>query len=373
MKRKIIFCLISVITLISTGFKSDKIKISGDMKIEGNFNASLYITGSDHSSKVIATAKVVDGKFSFEIDPVSVPTMANIGFNGSAHRIILENEDVTIKYSREAGYEINGGFYNNLIFGWENSEEAKQINLQMYKQYAGVDFKAMSAKDMESYKSMSVNLRNRQQQIRKDYLSSLYSHKDPYVRLFAVIESYNTSDKEIEVLNSIKGELSDNPDLQRLLKIRADADKRADIKKRLIIGADFIDIKAVTISGKDVNLANTIKQNKFTLLEFWASWCHPCREEMKKLPGVYAAYKEKGFEIFSFSIDSSRDAWEKASSEMDIPWINAYSDKNGVDHIAEVYAIESIPKNFLLDQDGKIVALNIRADQLKIFLDERLK
>ncbi len=373
MQRKIIFCLISVITLISTGFKSNKIIISGDINVEGNFDATLNVTGSDFSSKVIATAKAVNGKFSFEIDPVSVPTMASIGLNGSSHRIILENEDVTIKYSREAGYEINGGFYNNLIFGWENSEEAKQINSQMYKQSAGVDFNAMSAKDMESYKSMSVNLRNKLQQIRKNHLSSLYSHKDPYVRLFAVIESYSTSDKEIEILNSIKGELPDNADLQRLLKIRADSDKRSEIKKKLIVGAGFIDINAVTISDINVNLADIIKQNKFTLLEFWASWCHPCREEMKKLPGVYAAYKEKGFEIFSFSIDSSRDAWLKASSEMDIKWINAYSDKSGVEHVAEIYAIEAIPKNFLLDKDGKIVALNIRADHLKIFLDEKIK
>ena len=373
MKRKIIFCLISVITLISTGFKSDKTVISGDLKTGDNFEASLCITSNDFTSKVIATTKVVNGKFSFEIDPMSVPTMANIRFNHSTRRIILEKEDVTIKYSREAGYEIQGGFYNNLIFGWENSEEAKEINLQMYKQSVGVDFKSMSAEEKERYKSMSINLRDRQQQIRKNYLLSLYSHKDPYVRLFAVIESYNTSDKEIEILNSIKGELYDNADLQRLLKIRADADIRADIKKRLIIGADFIDINAVTISDKKVNLANTIKQNKFTLLEFWASWCHPCREEMKKLPGVYATYKEKGFEIFSFSVDSSRDDWLSASSEMDVKWINAYSDKSGVDHITDTYAIEAIPKNFLLDKDGKIVALNIRADHLKIFLEEKLK
>lgn len=373
MKRTLIFCLISVITIISSGFKNDKIIITGDLKTGGNFDVYLNTTAGENSSRNTIMTKATNGKFSFEIDPVSVPTIAKIAFCGSDHTIILENKNISFSYSRESGYEIRGGFYNDLLFGWENSDEAKQINLQMYNLYKNTDIKSLSDKESEHFTSMSQNLRGKLVQLKKSCLNNLYTHKDPYVKLFAVIESGNRSDKEFEVLSGIREELPANADLQRIFKDKADVDKRAEIKKKLIVGADFIDMNAETISNTEVNLAKTIKQNKLTLLEFWASWCHPCREEMKKMPEVYTKFKSKGFEIFSFSMDEKKEAWQNASSNMDIPWINSSSDKTGIDQIAKIYAIDAIPKNFLLDQNGKIVALNIKADQLKPFLEEKLK
>ncbi len=373
MKRFYLLTLLTLTTLINTAFKEDKIVISGDFKTGGNFDVYLNTTAGENSSKNAIMTKATNGKFSFEIDPVSVPTIAKIAFCGSSHTIILENKNINVFYSREAGYEIRGGFYNDLLFGWENSDEAKQISLQMYDLYKNTDIKSLSDKESENFTSMSKNLRGKFAQLKKSYLNNLYSHKDPYVKLFAVIESESRSDKEFEVLSGIRKELPANADLQRIFKDKADADKRTEIKKKLIVGADFIDINAVTISNTEANLAKIIKKNKLTLLEFWASWCHPCREEMKKMPEVYTKFKSKGFEIFSFSVDEKMEAWQNASSNMDIPWINSSSDKSGVEHVAEIYAIDAIPKNFLLDQNGKIVALNIKAEQLKLFLEEKLK
>jgi thiol-disulfide isomerase/thioredoxin len=204
-------------------------------------------------------------------------------------------------------------------------------------------------------------------------MRSLYSHNDPYVRLFAVMESHSNTDRELEILSDVKEKIPVSFDLLKLQKNRADQQRRNEIKRGLVIGSEFKDFKAFTISGDEVKLSASIVKNEYLLLEFWASWCHPCREEMKKLPAVYREFKDKGFEIFSFSIDSSEEAWKSASSVMDIPWINAYSDKAGISYVSEIYAIESIPKNFLLDRSGKIVALNIKSDQLAVFLKERLK
>jgi thiol-disulfide isomerase/thioredoxin len=376
MKKIIIF---STILLVLFSFRTNKIVITGDLGISSDtgknlgFDVSLFITAEDFSSKKLATAKCIDGKFTFEVDPVDSPKMAYISYNGSGHNIILENHDVKLIYRRDSGYKIEGGVYNNLIFKWESSEESVKINRDLYDLNMRSDIKTLSPEQANSYKSCNTSNRDRLVQLRREHMRSLYSHNDPYIRLFAVMESHSNTDRELEILSEVKEKIPVSFDLLKLQKNRADQQRRNEIKRGLVIGSEYKDFKAFTISGDAVKLSASIVKNEYLLLEFWASWCHPCREEMKKLPAVYREFKDKGFEIFSFSIDSSEEAWKSASSVMDIPWINAYSDKAGISNVSEIYAIESIPKNFLLDRSGKIVALNIKSDQLAIFLKERLK
>jgi thiol-disulfide isomerase/thioredoxin len=376
MRKVIIF---STILLILFSFRTNKIVINGDLGVSSEsgknlgFDVSLFITAEDLSSNKIATAKCTDGKFTFEVDPVDSPKMAYISYNGSGHNIILENHDVKLIYRRDSGYKIEGGVYNNLIFEWESSEESVRINRELYDLSMSTDIKSLSPEQANSYKSSNTSNRNRLTQLRREHMRSLYSHNDPYVRLFAVMESYSNTDREMEILSEVKEKIPASFDLLKLQKNRADQQRRNEIKRGLAIGSEFKDFNAFTISGDEVKLSASIVKNEYLLLEFWASWCHPCREEMKKLPAVYREFKDKGFEILSFSIDSAEDAWKSASSVMDIPWINAYSDKAGISNVSEIYAIESIPKNFLLDRSGKIVALNIKSDQLAVFLKKRLK
>ena len=133
--KKIIILLTILLVLFS--FRTSKIVITVDLGVSSEtgknieFDVSLFITGEDFSSKKIATTKCIDGKFTFEVDPVDSPKMAYISYNGSGHNIILENHDVKLTYRRDSGYKIEGGVYNSLIFEWESSDESIKLNIAL--------------------------------------------------------------------------------------------------------------------------------------------------------------------------------------------------------------------------------------------------
>ena len=116
-------------------------------------------------------------------------------------------------------------------------------------------------------------------------------------------------------------------------------------------------------------------RGKFVLLDFWASWCKPCRLENPNLVKAYDAYKNKAFEIVSVSLDQpdKKTEWLKAISDDHLNWINVSDLQFWNNSAAKKYEIQAIPANFLLDPTGKIIAVNLRGEELDRILLEYLK
>ncbi len=152
-----------------------------------------------------------------------------------------------------------------------------------------------------------------------------------------------------------------------------DAGKARAAKSRVGVGSPMNSFYAETLDKQAISLGDVCsqKEHKLVLLEFWASWCGPCRSEIPHMKEAYAEYNKKGFEIFSFTIDDSRAAWERASKEEDLPWIDSgMGTKTGP---KELYGVTGVPANFLIDTTtGKIVATNLRGDKLTEKLKELL-
>ncbi len=150
-----------------------------------------------------------------------------------------------------------------------------------------------------------------------------------------------------------------------------EAGKSRVAKSRVVVGSTMNSFYSETIAGKAVSLKEVCSktENKYVLLEFWASWCGPCRSEIPHMKEAYSEYNPKGFEIFSFTIDDSRSDWEKASKEENLPWIDSgMGTKTGPQ---ELYGVTGVPANFLIDTStGKIIALNLRGDKLTEKLKE---
>ena len=156
-----------------------------------------------------------------------------------------------------------------------------------------------------------------------------------------------------------------NYDLTRQLVNKVNA------TKRIAIGAIAPGFVSTDTGGKKIDLKRY--RGKYTLVEFWASWCAPCREESPTLVRLYNAYKDKGFAMLSVSIDKDTAQWKNAVRKDGYTWANV-CDLNGYGGpTAALYTVTAIPNSFLLDKDGKIIAKNLRGKDLESKLAELMK
>lgn len=123
--------------------------------------------------------------------------------------------------------------------------------------------------------------------------------------------------------------------------------------------------------GKDISLSSF--RGKIVLVDFWASWCRPCRAMIPKLKDLYAKYHVTGFEILSVSADASPGAWKKALAQEQMSWqqvIDSYADGNEFGNLWLQYKIAAVPYAILLDKDGKVMAIDPTEKEMEIFLQQ---
>jgi peroxiredoxin len=140
---------------------------------------------------------------------------------------------------------------------------------------------------------------------------------------------------------------------------------------RLVIGGTLADFSAKTPDGKVIKLSDF--RGKYVLLDFWASWCIPCRAEFPYLKKAYTRFKNKNFEILGYSIDNDKSLWVSSIENDDVPWINLSNLVGSSDPIALDYQIFAIPANFLIGPDGKVIAVNLRGELLESQLEKFIK
>ncbi|MDL2223417.1 TlpA family protein disulfide reductase, partial [Bacteroidales bacterium OttesenSCG-928-M11] len=148
---------------------------------------------------------------------------------------------------------------------------------------------------------------------------------------------------------------------------------RIEIEKKTAKGSPFIEISGLDLNGKEVYLSEYVGKGKIVYLDFWASWCGPCRRSMPGLVEIYEKYKDKDFEIVGVSLDNNKDSWEKATKEDRITWPQFSNLEGWQEPAAQAYGVNFVPFTILFDKEGHIVDKNLSKDKLATYLEEHLK
>jgi thiol-disulfide isomerase/thioredoxin len=152
-------------------------------------------------------------------------------------------------------------------------------------------------------------------------------------------------------------------------KLIASTNNSPDVASVSGVGAEVPEISLPTPAGDTIKLSST--RGSVVLLDFWAAWCAPCRQENPNLVKAFNQYNKKGFTIYQVSLDKTKEAWMKGIQEDNLgKWIHVSDVQYWNSIVVPLYKIESIPTNYLLDKEGRVLARNLRGEQLQLKLAE---
>jgi peroxiredoxin len=227
---------------------------------------------------------------------------------------------------------------------------------------------ARMRKDKKGMKDLEDQY-NQIEKDRTDYmLGYVKRHNKNVVSPYIILSnSYGLSLEQLETAtNSIDTSLNKN---QNLIYLK----NRVATLKRVAVGQPYVDFTLDDVNGKPVSLSSVVKAHKYTLVDFWASWCMPCRAENPNVVKAYNEFKDKGFTVFGVSFDKDHSKWVDAIKKDGLVWTQVSDLKFWSSAAGKLYGVQSIPHNVLVGPNGKIVAEDLRGDALTSKLKELLK
>ena len=336
---------------------------------------------SEPDPGVLAKAPIgPDGRFRLEV-PVEAPRVVSFyvenaeGPEGqrwgrvSGLRFILEPGELNLKMSSSSRFVVRGGYYNDAVYNsWRLSDRYLAADAEYQELKRPVE--GASKGEEEDRWDRMIEAQRRVTMLEMEGTSKVArTHPDPRVRRIAIESAWLFGPWMLEALRSLAQLTPDDPWVVERLAGAEAAEERWAQEKHLGVGDMCLDFTGETLAGESVQLAQVRADNRYVLLDFWASWCGSCRVEFPHMMEAYELFSDQGFEIVSFTIDEDREAWEVASAEEDLPWIDV--GMGPAAGAAAAYNVRGVPDSYLIDAGtGEIVATDLRRHQLRRKLED---
>lgn len=363
--KKILFFFGAVGLLVSCDkTPSNQYDITGEV-LGLEEGTKVYLKKNVNDTYEIAdSTEVRNGKFEF-VGSTDELRHAELDFGDlkSALSFILENGKIHIKFdtnSREK-LSLSGTKNNDTYAEFNNTLFDKNAALNKFREDANTLFEEASAsgnaKVMDSL--MGVN-RKHEEEYSTYLVDYMKEHKDTYIAghilNYAAKVGLVEPEEALEIYNAFPTEIKETEHARN-------AKTFLDEVLKVSIGQIAPDFSAPNPEGKIVSLKESL--GKVTIIDFWAAWCGPCRIENPNVVRIYEKFHDQGLNIIGVSLDRDEASWKKAIADDKLTWTQISNLAYWNDPIAKEYSIKGIPATFILDAEGKIVARNLRGEELE--------
>lgn len=350
--------LILLLVILWSGFTlsaQEGFKITGNLG--GTLGGKLILVGTGQQGNVgLGETLMENGSFRFEgkVDGM-MPAYILTEQQQLVVTLMLENTDYAI-VAGESGIEVRGGGEAQAVLSQYDAvnrvvlREKMKMEQEMQAAYASQNQMKLQALQQQFAKVM--------EETGKQQAALFAAHKDSPVTAFVIASSMGQMDyASLRPLYDGLGETAKNSPFGQAIA------RQLEVFKQVEVGAVAPDFQGTTIEGETVSLHGI--NAKLKLVDFWASWCKPCREEMPDVAKLYKKYHDKGLEIVGVSLDEKKEEWVKASRDDKITWVNLSDLLGGRSPIAALYVVRAIPQTFLLDGENRIIAKGLHKKDLE--------
>lgn len=372
MRKILILCILFVIA--SCGDDKEGYVISGTVEnaAEGQEIFVSELNESNTQTVAVDTVTVKDGKFTLDLPEKDAPAISFLTLKGSRGNVlyIADNTPISFTLYPDSLYasKVSGGRDNEILYNY--LEKIKETNRKMGETRNEMR-NAFTSKDTAKLASLQLT----QQQIAEEDKSNkkdlVSNNPNSIVSLMVLQDMLNSQMYSSSELNELYENLSAEVKKTSLAKL---LEQNLENLSATAVGSKAPDFSAETPEGTELSLSEAL--GEVTLVDFWASWCKPCRVENPNIVKVYKKYHDKGFNIIQVSLDrpGQKDKWVQAIEEDNLEeWNHVSNLMFWQDPIAAQYGVRAIPAAFLLDKEGNIVAKNLRGKELEEKVAELLK
>lgn len=359
--------------------KDNEYEITG--VIDPSFNGKkVYLEeqGGFMGSVPLDTAVVENGKFIFK-GTATEPAMKLIGIEGKEMDgkvfFILEEGEIEIKVDKDTLFNsIQGGTLNN-----EKMHEYFSSLAPIRKKAASIDKKnkpllqqAQMQGDTAAISKIRKEYEPLQEENKKLTTEFVKNNPNAYFSVIVLRTVYGQveNDEFKKLFDGLDAEVKKTKEGKELEDAIKKMDEQEKAAKAVSVGSVAPGFSAQTPDGKNLSLKESM--GKVTIIDFWASWCGPCRRENPNVVAMYNELHSKGLNIIGVSLDDNADKWKEAIASDKLTWNHVSNLKKWDDPIAKQYGVQSIPATFILDANGNIVAKDLRGAELKAKVEELL-